>query len=190
MTSSPHDRRRLARLAALGAIFVALAVVGHFTPAREWLSPARLRPLIASLGLAGAALFVAIFAIGELLHVPGLVFVAVAVLAYGRLWGGLLAFAAAVGSVCVSFAVVRGVGGQALAGIERPLLRRLLDRLEAWPVRTVVVLRTVFVLSPPLNYALALSPIRFRDYLVGSAIGLVLPIGAAVVFFDWLVRWL
>lgn len=185
-----EKRVRLLRLGALAALLVALAVAGHVTGAREWLAPDRLRPLIASAGLAGVLLFVVVFVVGELLHVPGLVFVGVAVLAYGRLWGGLLAFAGAVCSVCVTFAIVRGVGGRALEAIERPFLRRMLSRLEAWPVRTIVLLRTVLIVSPPLNYALALSPVRFRDYLVGSALGLVVPIGAAVVLFDWLVRWL
>jgi uncharacterized membrane protein YdjX (TVP38/TMEM64 family) len=186
-----NERRvRLLRLAALAALLVGLAVVGHVTGAREWLAPDRLRPLIASAGIAGVALFFAVFVVGELLHVPGLVFVGVAVLAYGRLWGGLLAFAGAICSVCVTFAIVRGVGGRPLEAIERPFFRRMLSRLEAWPIRTIVLLRTVLIISPPLNYALALSPIRFRDYLIGSALGLAAPIGAAVLLFDGIVRWL
>ena len=35
-------------------------------------------------------------------------------------------------------------------------------------MRTVIVLRLLLWIAPPLNYALAMSNIRFREYLVGS----------------------
>jgi uncharacterized membrane protein YdjX (TVP38/TMEM64 family) len=37
-----------------------------------------------------------------------------------------------------------------------------------------------------LNYALAMSGIRFRNYLIGTLVGLPLPIAAYCVFFDFL----
>ena len=43
-----------------------------------------------------------------------------------------------------------------------------------------------FQTAPPLNYALALSGVRLRDYLVGTLIGLPLPIAAYCIFFDLL----
>jgi hypothetical protein len=36
------------------------------------------------------------------------------------------------------------------------------------------------MLAPPLTYALALSPVKQRDHLVGSALGLVIPVSAVV----------
>ena len=62
----------------------------------------------------------------------------------------------------------------------------MLARLDERPVTTVIVLRTLLWLAPPLNYALALSSIRFRHYLIGSALGLLLPVAGAALFFDWL----
>jgi uncharacterized membrane protein YdjX (TVP38/TMEM64 family) len=50
------------------------------------------------------------------------------------------------------------------------------------------VLRLFLWLAPALNYALALSPIRYRDYLAGSAIGLVVPVGAATMLLEYLLR--
>jgi len=44
----------------------------------------------------------------------------------------------------------------------------------------------LFQTVPPLNYALAMSGIRFRDYLVGTLLGLPLPIMAYCLFFDYL----
>ena len=47
-------------------------------------------------------------------------------------------------------------------------------------VITVAVLRGILLLSPPLNAALALTRLKPRDHLLGSAIGLVLPVGVIV----------
>ncbi len=72
------------------------------------------------------------------------------------------------------------------SSIERPIFRRILDRLVTQPIRTVALLRLIFWMAPPLNYALAMSNVRYRDYLVGSAIGLTVPIAGVSLFFDWL----
>jgi uncharacterized membrane protein YdjX (TVP38/TMEM64 family) len=54
-------------------------------------------------------------------------------------------------------------------------------------VRNVVILRTVFQTLPTLNYALALSGMRLRDYFLGTLIGLPLPIAVYCLFFDYLI---
>ena len=54
------------------------------------------------------------------------------------------------------------------------------------PSRSVVLLRMLFQTMPALNYALAMSGIRFRTYLIGTLAGLPLPIALYCVFFDTL----
>jgi uncharacterized membrane protein YdjX (TVP38/TMEM64 family) len=53
----------------------------------------------------------------------------------------------------------------------------------------VFLLRLVFWLAPPVNYALALSNIRFRHYFAGSLLGLVLPIALIATFVERFLRW-
>ena len=45
-------------------------------------------------------------------------------------------------------------------------------------------------MAPPLNYALAMSKLRFREYIIGSAIGLVIPIALVSLLFEWFLGWL
>ena len=40
---------------------------------------------------------------------------------------------------------------------------------------------------PALNYALALSGLRLRHYVLGTLLGLPLPIAVYCVFFDYLI---
>ena len=171
-------------------LVLVLFIAGGVIAARSLgLSPSeiveRLREAMVSAGPLGVGLFVVVFAVGELAHIPGVVFVAAAALAYGRLAGGMVGYAGAVFSVAVSFWVVRTIGGKALAAIERPWVRRILDRLESQPIRVIVILRLLLWMAPPLNYALAMSNVRFRDYIIGSAIGLVVPIALAATFLDY-----
>ena len=192
---SVEDRERPAferrwRIAALLALLAGFWAIGHFTGAVDHFSVEEVRSAMQSAGWLGVVLFLVAFAVGELLHVVGIVFVVAAVLAYGQLAGGALAYLGAVLSVSVSFAVVRFVGGQPLGELRWRWARRALDRLDERPLRVVILLRLVFWMFPPLNYVLAMSRVRFLHYLVGSAIGLVLPIGLCALFVDAAYQWL
>jgi uncharacterized membrane protein YdjX (TVP38/TMEM64 family) len=182
------SRARLLRLGLLAAVVAALIVVRYTTSFGASLSTARIRELVQHAGAAGVGIFVIAFCAGELLHVPGIVFVAAAVLAWGRVAGGAAAYAAALVAVSLAFVVVRAIGGQPLGAIEQPRLRALLARVERRPILSIALLRLLFWLAPALNYALALSPVRYRDYAVGSALGLVVPVAAAAALSEILFR--
>ena len=51
---------------------------------------------------------------------------------------------------------------------------------------TLALIRAVMFISPPLNTALALSRIRFRDFALGSAVGLILPMAVTTFALNWL----
>lgn len=174
------------RLLALAIFFFGSLILAHATGLSERIDVETIRAFMEAAGALGFVAFLVAFAVGELLHVPGLVFVGAASVAYGPTLGTLAAYFGALGSVTLSFYVVRLIGGQPLKDVKRPLVRRILSRLDEHPLRTVAVLRFLFWMAPPLNYALAMSKVRYRDYLAGSAIGLAIPIPLAVIFFDWL----
>jgi uncharacterized membrane protein YdjX (TVP38/TMEM64 family) len=179
-------RSRWLRLAAALGLVVLLLVLGHQSGLAERLSVEGLRAHVEEAGMLGVAAFVVAFAVGELLHLPGMLFVGAGVLAFGKALGFAVSLFAAIVAVSLSFVIVRAVGGQALAGVDRPLLKRMMVALETRPITTVLLLRTIFWLAPPLNYALALSSVRLSDYVIGSALGLVTPILSATLFFEWI----
>ena len=148
------------------------------------------RELIA-LGWLAPPLFLLVMAAGELLHLPGMVFVVVARLVFGPSFGFVLGYAGAVFAVTVSFVVARQLVAAARSTTEpwRPrwnIARRALDRVEAHPVQTIAILRLVLWLTPPLSYALAASKVGLRDHVVGSALGLFVPVLAAVLLSGYL----
>jgi uncharacterized membrane protein YdjX (TVP38/TMEM64 family) len=172
------------RLGALVVLIVGLIVLGKVTGVTAYLTTERIRATIHAAGWWGILLFVALFCLGELVHVPAWVFMITAVIAYGRLAGGLLGYVGALCSCSMSFFIVRGVGGKPLGAIRWRWVRKILAQLDTHPLRTVLVLRTILWVAPQLNYALALSNVRFRDYLVGSALGLALPLAGMALVLD------
>jgi uncharacterized membrane protein YdjX (TVP38/TMEM64 family) len=138
----------------------------------------------------GMLTFAALFALGNLIQIPGWLFLVAAELALGPLWGALATYVAACFACVTTFGLIRLMGGDALRAVGGRLGQRLFARLDAHPVQSVLLLRLVFQTVPALNYALALSGIRFRNYLLGTLLGLPLPIALYTVFFGTLAHWL
>jgi uncharacterized membrane protein YdjX (TVP38/TMEM64 family) len=176
------------RLLLLILMFLALWLTAWATGANRLFDGAAVRALVEEAGVWSLAVFAIAFSVGQLLRIPGPVFVATAVLAYGRAMGTVAAIFGALVSVTVSFMIGRTIAGQPLAYIQRPFMRRLLRQIDKRPVYVVAILRLIFQTAPPLNYALPMTPVRFRDHLIGSALGLPLPIAAMALALDWLVR--
>lgn len=185
MPVSAEMKRRLIRLGFLGAALIALFAAGKLTGVTDRMTVDGVRGFVLDAGPWGYALFVGAFSVGQLIYVPGMAFVAAGILAYGQLLGFAVGWVAALVSVNFSFLLVRTVGGKALAEIERPFMKKMLAKLEQRPLLTVIGLRALFAMNPALNYGLALSTLKFRDHLLGSAIGLIPQLALAALFFDW-----
>lgn len=170
-------------------VFVAVLLVAVETMGlRQDFSLAYLRETLSERKWEGIFLFVLLFALGNLVHIPGLVFLAASVLVLGKWAGGLATYLAATVSCAVTFLSVRWVGGDVARHMHGKLARRLVDHLHAHPIRNVMVLRTLFQTLAALNYTLALSGIGFRKYMLGTLLGLPLPIAFYCMFFDTMAK--
>ena len=179
--------KRHARLLGVLAFLLVLAVLAQLTGLRSQLTVQVLQDQLHANPLSGLALFVALFCVGNLLQVPGWIFLAAAVFAYGRMQGGIVTYVAACVSCLFTFAAIRVLGGNMAVTLKSPVAQRLLAQLHAHPLRNVVVLRTLFQTLPALNVALALSGLRLRHYALGTLLGLPLPIAVYCLFFDVLI---
>lgn len=183
------ERKKLFRLVLLALFIFTLLAVGELTGLRHWFTIVKLRQLVLGAGALGVVLYAATFIVGELIHIPGLLFVCAGVAIWGRLVGGMIAWGAGTLAIAAVFVVVRAVGGTMTDGLKHPWIRRALDHLDSRPIVTVIVLRAVLVISPPVTYALALSPVRFWHFFIGSAIGLLPPMMLVAIFFEYVLKW-
>ena len=153
---------------------------------RAHLSLDFLRQMLLDNKVGGLLIFVLLFTLGNLIQIPGWVFLAAAVLTLGKLWGGVATYVAACVSCVVIFFTIRFLGGDALRKLDSRVAVQLLRHLDAHPIRNILLLRMLFQTVPALNYALAMSGVPFRAYLMGTLLGLPLPIAAYCVFFDYM----
>jgi uncharacterized membrane protein YdjX (TVP38/TMEM64 family) len=182
--------RKYQRLFAVVLFLLVLFAVFELTGLRGHFSLQFLRQLIVEHQIGGLLIFIMLFSLGNLIQIPGWIFLAAAVLALGRINGGFVTYAAAIVSCAMTFLLIRLVGGDALRQLDKPFITRILRHLDERPLRSIIVARTLFQTAPPLNYALAMSGIKFREYLLGTLLGLPLPILLYCVFFDYVERWL
>jgi len=184
--SSSKTLRTVLRLVLLVALLGGAWLIAEYAGLRGSMSEEGIREMTEDAGAFGLLSYLVAFALGQLVQLPGLAFVLAARVAYGPLFGFVAGYSGALLSVSVSFFFVRAVGGRALTGMKWKWAQRALARLDERPLLTIIALRTLFALSPPLNYALAMSSTRFRHYFAGSAIGLIAPIAAWVFLSDFL----
>lgn len=179
--------RRHLRLIAVLLFFGVLFSVFELSGLRSHFSLDFLKSQIHEHVLGGLAIYVLLFCLANLIQIPGLIFLAAAVLALGTVMGGLATYLAASISCVVMFLVIRGIGGDALRQLDNRLALRIFRRLDTRPVPSVGLLRMLFQTFPQVNYALALSGVKFRHHLAGTLLGLPVPIAILAVLLDFVV---
>jgi uncharacterized membrane protein YdjX (TVP38/TMEM64 family) len=178
--------RKYNRLIAVFLFLATLFAIFRLTGLKDHFSLAFLQQQILENKVSGLLIFVLLFSLGNLIQIPGWLFLAAAVLALGRGMGGVATYVAASISCVVTFLSIRFVGGDALRQLDSKIAVNLLRHLDDRPIRSIVLLRILFQTVPALNYALAMSGVKFRKYLIGTLLGLPLPILLYCLFFDYL----
>ena len=177
-------RTRLLKWSILGTIVIGLVLLGSLTPLGHWFNLGNITVAVKEAGIWGFLLFTIICIAGSFLQLPALLFVVVAMLIYGHWQGTLYGGIGIIIGMIAQFYFVRIVGGRLLVEIKKPFIQRWLKRLDSNPLLTVIVLRLVLWAAPFLNYLLALTSLKGRDYIVGSIIGIIPPvIGFSVVVY-------
>ncbi len=79
----------------------------------DQVTPESVRESVRAAGPWGAGLYIVLFSLGELVHIPGIMFVAAGILAYGKLFGFALGLLGAIVSVSFSNSSRLGIGSSA-----------------------------------------------------------------------------
>jgi len=157
-----------------------LLALAKYTPIGDYFSLEKLQQLIQDAGWLGLLVYFGVFMLGTLMNVPGAVFIVFAVLTWGYFKGIILSYFTAAICAILNFLFARMVGGQALSAMEHPRIKKVLARVESNPITTICWLRIFMLLSPVVNYALALTNIKTRQFIIGNAIAMILPFGLII----------
>ncbi len=165
-------------------LLVIVFLVAELTGLRASLSPQHIKELFLQFQLWGILIFCISFSLGNLLYIPGWIFLLGAVFALGKEWGGLATYIAALTSSTISFFLIHKIGGDALRSLNNKYADRIFSKLDQHPIYSIALLRLMFQTVPALNYALAMANVRFSHYILGTVIGLPLPIFIYCYFFE------
>lgn len=165
------DRTTLLKAGALAAILagaVGLAVILG-TPDVE-----AMRSRVADAGGWGPALFFALYVGLSLIPCPKALLTAAGGALFGLFAGAALALSGALVGAIISFGLGRLLGREAVDRIIRGRLARVDALLADHGLSAVLIVRLVpLVPFIAINYASGLTGVKFRHFVLGSAIGMV-----------------
>src|SRR5579862_5726406 len=162
------------RVVGLMTILSAFVLIAWKLPARAWAEA--FIAWIRNFGPPGAFLYGLVYAVGAVLMVPGSILTAGAGLVYGTLVGVLIVSPASILGATGSFLIARYFAGE---WVERklrayPKFAAVDHAIQKQSFKVVLLIRLQpvipFVL---LNYALGLTRVRLRDYVLASWIGML-----------------
>jgi uncharacterized membrane protein YdjX (TVP38/TMEM64 family) len=153
------------------------------------LPPEQLRELVESAGFWGYGLFVFAYVVATLLILPSTAFNLAGGVLFGGFWGLVITTIAAAIAATIAFALARLLDRDTLFGIMPRAFQshksgELLEtQLRSNGIAYIAALRILPLIPYGIvSFTAGLSPIRFRDYLLGTLIGT--PLGFAP--FIWL----
>lgn len=189
----PHMRSLMLRVGLLLLVLIGIAAAVHLdlVPAAEfaqWLLDHAQANRTSPIG--GAAVLLA-FVVGSLLFVPVTLLIALTATAFGALVGFGYALTGSIAAACATFLLgrllgqelIQRVGGRYVARINRRLARR--GTLAMAVVRMVPVAPFTLV-----NLAAGATEIRWRDFVLGTILGMLPGVALMTLVGDRLGAWL
>lgn len=173
MTAHFTERTRrspLPRLAVVAAAIAALAIAGHETGVTA-VTTQQLRTWVQEFSVLAPLVFIGVFAALNTLGLPLPVLGVAGGSAFGAFEGAAVTLAAMWVTACVQFLLARRVGGEHLRAHLSPRLGRAGRLLERRGALAVAGSRLLPVPFSELNMAAGLTPIAFRDFAMGTALG-------------------
>jgi uncharacterized membrane protein YdjX (TVP38/TMEM64 family) len=152
-------------------LLLGVAATVWLTGAYEYANVDSVRAAVEGAGFWGPVLFVLLFGLEGLGIVPGLLFMLTAIVLWPPGQALILNWLGALMAGIVGFTYARTLGREFIAARLPERIRRFERRVVERSLRTVIVIRLAFFISPPAHWALGLSPVSFGNFVLGSAIG-------------------
>jgi uncharacterized membrane protein YdjX (TVP38/TMEM64 family) len=174
--------RRTILKACLFLVFLCGAVIlGNFGPLRGSLTAERLGQFQVVTGVWGPILFVLFYGVGICLFIPAIVLTGLGATIFGAYWGFLFTWAGAVLGASGAFFISRMLARDFVSSRIGDRLRQYDDAIGRNGFTTVLYLRLLCSPFTPTCFGMGVTKVRFRDYLLGTGLGIV--IGTFAVTF-------
>ena len=166
-------KKGLMKALALGVFIAAAIYLIRFTPVKGYLTAESLRGFLEQVGLWAPVVYMAVYAAGVCLFLPGTLLTGLGAAIFGAYWGFLYVWIGAMLGASAAFWIGRTLGREFAASLIGDRLKKYDDAIERNGFATVLYLRLVYFPFTPMNFGMGLTKVRFRDYFFGTALGII-----------------
>jgi uncharacterized membrane protein YdjX (TVP38/TMEM64 family) len=175
------QRRAVVKAAFLVMLVVLATIIFRFTPAKECLSPERLRNFLAAAGSWGPLAFILLYGVGICLFIPGGFLTTLGATLFGAYWGFLYNWLGAMLGASAAFFIARYLGREFASSLIGDRLKKYDDAIAKHGFATVLYLRLIFFPFTLLDFGMGLTKVRFGDYFWGTGLGII--VGTFIISF-------
>ena len=155
-------------------LFIVMAIIlVRFTPVKDYLTAEALGHFLDSAGLWGPVVFIAIYAVGVCLFLPGTLLTGLGAAIFGAYWGFVYVWFGAMAGAGAAFLIGRTLGREFAASLIGDRLKKYDDAIGRNGFATVLYLRLVYFPFTPMNFGMGLTKVRFWDYFAGTGLGII-----------------
>ena len=165
--------RPLIKALVLLAFIVASVLIVRFTPMKSYLTREALGQVLESAGYWAPVLFILVYTVGVCLFVPGTLLTALGAAIFGAYMGFLYVWVGAMLGASAAFWIGRTLGREFAASLIGDKLKKYDEAIERNGFATVLYLRLIYFPFTPMNFGMGLTRVRFRDYVFGTGLGII-----------------
>lgn len=156
-------------------IIIIVSVCRYFNLA-SYVNLEKINQWVEAAGSLGPVIFIGVCIAGVILHLPEILLIAIGSVLFGSVRGFIYGWIGSIAGSTITFLLVRyfmkdvfqrkfAVRFRYLRGIDGHLLKH--------GFKTMLLLRLVLLMSPPVNWFIAVTQVKFSHYLAGSMIGII-----------------
>jgi len=170
---SGHRGKAILKAVILFAFVVAAIFIVRYTPIKDYLSVEALGRFLDAVGIWAPVVFMVIYAGGVCLFLPGTLLTGLGAAIFGAYWGFVYVWFGAMAGASIAFWIGRTLGREFASSLIGDKLKKYDDAIERNGFATVLYLRLVYFPFTPMNFGMGLTKVHFRDYFLGTGLGII-----------------
>jgi uncharacterized membrane protein YdjX (TVP38/TMEM64 family) len=169
-----HTKSKTVIKAVILVAFIVTAILlVQFTPIKDYLTEEKLTGLKDAAGWWGPLVFIVMYAVGICLFLPGTLLTGLGAALFGPYLGTVVNWMGAMIGASAAFLIGRTLGREYAASLIGDKLKKYDDAIERNGFATVLYLRLVYFPFTPMNFGMGLTKVHFRDYFIGTGLGII-----------------
>jgi len=170
----PKKNSKAAIKAILLAAFIIVTIfLIRYTSIKNYLTVEEMSRFLETAGLWAPVVYMMIYTVGICLFLPGTLLTGLGAAIFGAYWGFVYVWIGAMIGSSAAFFIGRTLGREFAASLIGGKLKKYDDAIERNGFATVLYLRLVYFPFTPMNFGMGLTKVRFRDYVAGTGLGII-----------------